>query len=103
MNSLFEIGQKVVCVDSAYPRHVTPLVEGKVYTVNGITRCSCGTIDLDIGTPNPSETNQLLCKCGAIVFSNNWTHWQGRFVPLEFDRQAEEAIHEALKGQKILN
>lgn len=100
MNALFSIGQKVVCVDSKK----TDLVEGKIYTIHGMTQCKCKRICVDVGLKlDPTKYVSWCQYCGSS--EETFTYWiyQTRFVPLEFDRQADEEIHQALKGIKIEN
>lgn len=95
MNSLFEIGQKVVCVDSKSRSNnglQNQLIEGKQYTVLSMINCSCGDVGIDVGLSGFGS----ICSCGAKYAGKIYCS-QTRFVPLDFDRQADEAIHEALK------
>lgn len=95
MNALFEIGQKVVCVDSSGQSRIT---EGKTYTVKNAHCCKCGFVRIDVGVAsNDDECLHCDNKTGACIY------FQTRFVPLDADHQLEEEIHEALKGNKILN
>lgn len=102
MESLFSVGQKIVCVDSVYNcGFKSPLIEGKTYTVLAIFSCVCGAVDLDVGTRNPSD--HLRCSCGHITENNRWLHNEMRFVPLDTNSQLEEEIHQAMKGNLIEN
>jgi len=93
MESLFSIGQKVVCVDSkatSFRGVDSNLIEGKSYIVSGVMRCKCGRGGINVGL----TTNYTVCKCGA-EFDGAW-HNQNRFIPLDFDKAADEAIRESL-------
>lgn len=101
MESLFTIGQKVVCVDSSHVnKHLiaAPLVEGKTYTVVGIKPCSCGQVGVNVGIRS-GVMGQAICRgCEGIIETGyTWWHNQNRFVPLDADRELDEAISEALK------
>lgn len=100
MNALFEIGQKVVCVDSKGRN--TRLVEGKTYKIIGIKKLPCcDSVVVDVGIKSTSRYSTCTL-CWSQRDCDNYKR-QTRFVPIEFDRQADEEIHEALKGNKILN
>lgn len=95
MNALFEIGQKVVCVDS---KGTVGLVEGKNYVIKGMSICKCKQVSVSVGVPLDRTRQTNYCtKCGDDPMDNFVHYKQTRFVPLDFDRQADEAIHEALK------
>lgn len=99
MKALFEIGQKVVCVDSK--GHNTELIEGKTYTIRGIKRRDCcGVFVVDVGVFGNYKRGR--CACGCCFKYDGYKN-QTRFVPLDFDRQADEEIHQALKGIRIEN
>lgn len=87
---LFYKGQIVTCVDSngAFDDGSRwPLIEGKNYTID-----------------NPDYKNVDIKDnvCAVTLFNVVGVFDQTRFVPLEFDRQADTEIFEALKGQKII-
>ncbi len=99
MESLFTIGQKVVCLNSKE----TDLIEGKVYTVMAIGQCKCGHINLDVGLRLNPNTHVSWCSyCNHE--EETFIYWfnQFRFAPVDTDRALENEIHEALKGQKII-
>jgi hypothetical protein len=95
MESLFTIGQKVVCVDSK--GHNTNLIEGKTYTIQGIraNEC-CGVIVVNVGV-NYNYERTKCGGCGGFYSPADGYKRQTRFVPLDTDRELDEAIHEALK------
>lgn len=104
MESLFSVGQKIVCVNS---REVEGwLTEGKTYEVTACVKCPhCGEVGVTLG--HPADGARVVCgKTGhRYQFENNELGFkQGRFIPLDFDRQADEIIHQALKEDlKIKN
>lgn len=94
MKPLFYKGQIVTCIDSSttngrgFDEDVNwPLIEGKNYTIE-----------------NPDyKSNEIKDDVCAVTLFNVWGVFdQERFIPLEADRQADEEIHQALKGNKIL-
>lgn len=106
MKALFEIGQKVVCVDS---KPITgpppPLIEGKEYVIMALNECKwCGHITVDVGLTS-YKIAHLCSACHCLWAKQDNTHWcvQTRFVPLDFDRQADEEIHEALRESLKIN
>lgn len=109
MNRLFEIGDKVICVNSSMLREYTNggkipnLIEGKTYTVLGFCDCpKCGFIGVDVGLTAQNCDQRCVCgysfKAGTIHYCS-----QTRFVKPETDHQLEEQIHESLKGIRIEN
>ncbi len=103
--SLFSIGQKIVCVDSS---GCSELTEGASYTVTSVLKCAgCGITGVSIGLDARQKYEALRCKCGTRNVhpqpTNEIFFKQTRFVPIEFDRYTEEEIFESLKGLKILN
>jgi hypothetical protein len=107
MKALFEIGQKVVCVDSG--RHKVTgaqttdfLIEGKTYTVLENRPCKCGKVFISVGVMADRGSEMCAC-CGDISPTNGyWSHHQNRFVPLDFDRQADSEIKEALNKELLI-
>lgn len=102
MEALFSVGQKVVCVDSTSKKSnlCPPLIEGKVYIVEGIRVCYCGYPSLDVGLLKPNDMLFITCekpKCRCIFYIPNvWHVSQYRFVPLDDDRAIDEEIRESL-------
>jgi len=93
MKSLFSVGDTVVCVDSKKQ----PLIEGKTYTIKGISVCKCGRVRVDVGDESdPHDCAGCYGNIGTCIY------YQTRFVPLDTDHALENEIHEALKGQKII-
>lgn len=102
MESLFNIGDEVICIDAKWhDRFPRPLIEGKKYKVKYIDGCSCGIVGISFGQVNPYGA--IRCKCGIVMYTNFWFYTQNRFVKPETNYQLEEEIFEAMKGQKILN
>ncbi len=96
---LFAPGDRVVCVDSKSKSGMpTGLIEGNKYTVMAIKRnACCGRVVIDVGLLNPSGYERCT-KCDISIKSNvAWKH-QYRFVPEDFDRYADNELHQALKG-----
>ncbi len=96
MKALFEIGQRVCCVDSGNcgnPNGKSQLlIEGKCYTVKGINQCICGSIGIDVGLTNSDD--RTICLCSHI--ENGIWHNQYRFIPLQTDGELEDQIRESL-------
>lgn len=105
---LFAPGDRVVCVDAnAYGTQKgkgddIELIEGKTYTVLKVRRESCcGRISVDVGLVIDPQVSSTWCACGARQ-SPNVYKMQTRFVPVDFDRYADEVLHESLKGKPIV-
>lgn len=100
MNALFEIGQKVVCVDGR--GHNVKLVEGKTYTINGIKNspCGCSAVVVDVGIRTQVRFTRCF-SCGGFYPADGWRR-QERFVPLDFDKAADKEIREALKENILI-
>lgn len=99
---LFAPGDRVVCVDSSYSDShifIRPIVEGAEYTVNQVYQCKCSRVAVGFGQANPYNAGS--CSCGAIIKSSTWLYDQTRFVPVDFDRYADEVLHESIKGSKV--
>lgn len=98
---LFAPGDRVVCVDSSKGRSLG-LMEGREYTIIAIKRKSCcGSILVHVGITGKSGSS--ICRCGVKkpLYDNiNWKS-QTRFVPVDFDRYAEETFHQSLKGKPV--
>lgn len=78
MESLFSIGDRIVCVDSS--DSTNHLIEGKTYNALGVDVCrDCGKPTVNVGV-------------GVV---NGFWH-QDRFVPLDFDEYTNEAVRESL-------
>lgn len=99
MESLFNIGERVVCVDSS--NHCTidnsvppPLIEGKTYPVKANQVCSCGIISIDVGLKSNIEIS--VCNCGRYTVTKQWFVNQNRFIPIDKDILMEEEIRDAL-------
>lgn len=93
---LFAPGDRVVCVDSKGIDHF--ITEGKCYTVVSVKRepC-CGMITISIGIEFGAYS---ICTCGHKEVNNHHVR-QTRFVPVDFDRYAEETFHQSLKGKPV--
>ena len=93
---LFAPGDRVVCVDSK--GNFTDLVEGTEYTVKAIKRSPCCEhVLVDVGISNPNGV-QRCSKCNSRLLSIVGWRKQTRFVPVDFDRYADNEFFEALKG-----
>ena len=98
---MFCIGDRIVCADSkGYESLIT---EGKTYKVTGVVRCKgCGIIGVSVGVCDGNIYQGLSCRCasrqdyGTIMTEAYFK--QTRFVPIDFDRMADEVIFESLKG-----
>lgn len=86
MKALFNINQRVVCVDSSGEfddNSPLDLIEGKTYTV--------------------ARYYQRDIVFGVMMVGCKGAYDQNRFVPIQVDHQLEEQIHEAMKGIRIEN
>lgn len=106
MESLFNIGDEVICIDSSPDSKgfQLPLVEGRKYVIIGqkMPCCNKNTVRVNVGASNPYGV-QCCSKCGKTEHDKHWWFPQERFIKAETNYQLEEEIFESLKGQKILN
>lgn len=95
---LFAPGDRAVCVDS---KGTVGLTEGKQETIHAVRRCSCGIVEVNVGVKSVTPY-QDCSKCGAVKKSDE-TIWymQTRFVPVDFNKYAEETFHQSLKGKSV--
>lgn len=104
MKALFEINQRVVCVDSKPKFYATTkLIEGKEYIITDIKLCICGQCAVGVGIPDWIQNDgTYVCDCGRVSTACiNSLYYQDRFVRAEDNYALEEQIHEAIKGIKI--
>lgn len=104
MKALFEIGQKVVCVDSKGNFGVpSGLIEGKKYSITGIRGCKCGVVGITVGVPE-KHFKTMSCSCGRDLGKvlPERTFSQHRFIPTQSDEELSEQIRESL-NQPALN
>ena len=94
------VGQKVVCIEG-YESYGDKLIEGKIYTIQGISGCPCEPA-YNVGII-PSGFAQTMCySCrNEIGGRNEWWHRASRFVPLEEMEAHNEAIKELFKELEI--
>lgn len=94
MESLFSVGDKVICVDS---HGTNGLVEGKKYTVKGIHKTSCcGVIEINVGVVgNPSAIHRC-SKCRGESNAPVGYKLQTRFIKPDTDAALSDQITEAL-------
>lgn len=101
---LFAPGDRVVCVNSkttSIDSSCRKLIEGNEYTIKSIERCSCGTIFVKVGLSTEFGLHKCM-KCGSISETYGTSrHRQTRFVPVDFDKYAEETFHQSLKGKPV--
>lgn len=95
---IFAPGDRVICVDS---KGTAGLTEGNKYSIQAIRRCSCGIVEVNVGIRHDAFT-QFCHRCRTVKKANS-TLWymQTRFVPVDFDRYAEETFHQSLKGKPV--
>ena len=103
----FRVGQKVVCVDSSKGRknrEYPPLVEGKSYKILAIQQCTCGSVTVDVGLTS-NVLGDSYCFCCDRRTNRDYKFWpkQTRFVPIDWDEQADEAIRESLNESLKIN
>lgn len=77
---MFEVGKKVICIESHPCANINGVVKGKVFTINAITdnRCDCG-LHIDIGISSKGGTNVQIgipCICPTcykvVIQSYEW-------------------------------
>lgn len=105
MESLFNVGDEVICVDSSRdPKgFILPLVEGKKYLIHAqrMPCCKSKTISVDVGVNNPYGTQEC-SRCHTEQIHNHWWFPQERFVKADTNQQLENEIFEAMKGEKVI-
>lgn len=88
MESLFNVNDKIICVDSSGQLH---LIEGKSYTVKNIHRCKCGHVRIDVGNGGcGNECKSCIADVGACIY------YQTRFIKPDTDAALSDQITEAL-------
>lgn len=93
MKTLFEIGQKIVCVNSGGVSNngkANPLIEGKTYIVS------------NPDSQHPLSKNIMIQLVGFPQGLGGYHFSQLRFVPADFDKQADEEIKNALNEYMII-
>ena len=85
---MFEIGQRVVCIQQSKAKL---LVVGKEYIVKDIHECSIGGF-IDIGSP----TVITVCSCGHGSTRDNYFFFK-YFAPIEDMEEATEAVNKLIK------
>ena len=97
---LFAPGDNIVCVDSKDSMGL--LIEGNRYKVTEIRKCAgCGGVSVCVGIPSTGTSGFARClRCGhrEKETSKDQGFRQARFVPEDFDRYADNELHQALKG-----
>lgn len=91
---MFEVGKRVICIETHSNAHENGVIKGKIFTVKAITskRCRCG-VQLDIGINShiniPIGAKGICPVCKSWVINDDvwWlrTKW---FAPLS-DMQTE--------------
>lgn len=103
----WHIGQEVVCVnDSGFTStYGKPLVEGEIYTIQGIAKymCKCRTIVLDVGIPLAHKACRC-SSCGETKLPNPLSGWafdHRRFAPLMDISELEALLHPEVKNEEV--
>lgn len=95
---MFEIGDKVICIKGATAIDGEKLIEGKEYTVLGISECRCEQfIYVGIKTSRPTTCH----KCDTNISSKDWWHFSHRFIKPEHEESIMKQIKKALKLKTI--
>ena len=88
---MFKIGQKVICVETAYEGST---IKGKTYIVDGIEECCEVRLILN-------GVNHGIGRCGCCGHtSNNSTNRGHRFRPMIEDTWAEEVLQKIVEEIK---
>jgi len=98
---MFKVGQKVVCIDDSNSPNLAPLpiTKGDIYTINGITSCSCSHVSIDIGLRTINSHRRCKgCSERALQHGIRWAS-ASRFAPLQED---DNYATETLKDIRIL-
>lgn len=101
---MIQAGQVVVCINAKklnqVPGVVPPLKEGNKYLINGVKKCKCGMVLVDVGISTDSKFNT--CSTCLTTSSSDGIHWccSSRFAQISVDQEHVKAI-ERLKEQEV--
>jgi hypothetical protein len=98
---MFQVGQKVLCINDHFSYCRYPLKEGLVYTIHGFYQCACGSHQVTL-IEIPYTVN-MGCRCHmSSIRRQSYYIW--RFVPLEyFEEYADSSsdIEEVLEEKNV--
>lgn len=91
---MFNVGQKVVCIEGKLENGKVVLVEQHIYTVRNISGCRCHAL-VDVGRTTPS----VKCyKCNTFISSDGtWWFYATRFIPLDEWQKANENVQQLME------
>lgn len=90
-----KVGDRVVCVKSNYWEGNAGVIKGRVYVIENIISCSCGSISFDVGVS--SITSFTKChKCGSLDSYPAWLQSASRFAPIQYNSATEELANKEI-------
>ena len=85
---MIQLSQFILCVNNVTLRTDIlrcPLTLGTEYCVQGLKRCSCGAIFVDVGIILDRARFEVICGCGRLYDDGAWWFDVKRFRPAQAD------------------
>jgi hypothetical protein len=85
---VIHLSQLILCVNNVTLRTDIlrcPLTLGTEYRVQGLKRCACGAIFVDVGITLDRERFEVVCACRRVYDDGTWWFDVKRFRPAEAD------------------
>jgi hypothetical protein len=85
---MISLSQLILCVNNRTLKTDIlrcPLTRGTEYRVQGLKRCRCGAIFVDVGITLDRVRFQVVCGCGRLYDDGTWWFDVKRFRPAEAD------------------
>jgi hypothetical protein len=85
---MISLSQLILCVNNVTLRTDIlrcPLTLGTEYRVQGLKRCHCGAIFVDVGITLDRARYDVVCRCGRLYDDGTWWFDVKRFRPAEAD------------------
>jgi hypothetical protein len=85
---MIQLSLIVICVNNVTLRTDIlrcPLMLWTEYRVEGLKRCACGAIFVDVGITVDRERYDVVCQCGRIYNDGTWWFDVRRFRQAEVD------------------
>lgn len=94
------IGQKVVCIKGYTSIEGLELIEGKTYIIEKMSGCKCELMVFVGFYTNLTFTICENCKT-KVGDPGEWWHYGSRFVPLDEQKEHNEAVENLLKELEL--
>lgn len=96
---MFKMGQKVVCKDASNNGR---LIKGKIYTIDGMVKCDCGSINLLLLEFKSESWRLKWCnECSRVTSmpGNAFLSW--RFESLKYDIVSNKEVLKEIIVEKL--